>query len=304
MSDQAEVLRELMRTTTGQPVESKQSITENNQEHKTRVITIASGKGGVGKTNFATNLGIALASFDKKVVLMDADLGMANINVLLGFIPKYNLYHLIRKQKTLNEIIVNTKYGVKVIGGASGFSRIANLSDAERYTVVSGLLALSEADYLIIDAGAGVSNNVLAFVNAADESIIVTTPEPTSITDAYGIIKIIATESDNWSPKIHLVVNRVQSASQGKKVAERMSSIVATFLNTKIEYLGYVYEDSKIYEAVRKQKPFFVYAPRSKASQCILQTAKIVGNITELDNKGIKSFLRRLAKHTAVDMKR
>ncbi len=301
MSDQAEVLRELMKSkeigTKKKPVQ--QQVVESSS--KTRIITFASGKGGVGKTNIATNLGIALASFNKKVVLIDADLGLANINVLLGFIPKYNLYHLIRKQKTLNEIIVHTQYGVKVIAGASGFSRIANLSDAERYAVVSGLLALSEADYIIIDAGAGVSNNVLSFVNAADESIIVTTPEPTSITDAYGIIKIIATETDHWPPKIHLLVNRVQTAIQGKKVAERMSSIAATFLNTKIDYLGYVYDDPKISESVQKQKPFFVHTPRSKASQCILQTAQIIDNVDQVNRKGIKGFLKRLSKNKVVD---
>ncbi len=128
---------------------------------------------------------------------MDADLGLANVNVVLGVIPRYNLYHLIRKQKTLSEILVDTSYGIQIIAGASGFSKIANLNEDERRDFIAELAALSNADVLIIDCAAGVSNNVISFIAAADDALIVTTPEPTAITDAYGIIKIIATEIEN-----------------------------------------------------------------------------------------------------------
>ena len=132
---------------------------------------------------------------------MDADLGLANVNVVLGIIPKYNLYHLIRRQKTMKDIIQDTRYGIQIVAGASGFSKIANLNEDERDKFMAELQELSSADVLIVDTGAGVSNNVLSFIAAADDVIIVTTPEPTAITDAYGIIKIIATEIDNLRPR-------------------------------------------------------------------------------------------------------
>ena len=180
MVDQAENLRKMMK-----------SGAANKSNPKTRVITISSGKGGVGKTNIAVNLGIAFAELGKKVVVMDADLGLANVNVLLGIIPKYNLFQLIKKQKTMKDIIIDTEYGIEIIAGASGFSKIANLNEEERGAFIRELDVLSYADIVIVDTGAGVSQNVLDFIVATDEAIIITTPEPTAITDAYGIIKII-----------------------------------------------------------------------------------------------------------------
>ena len=160
-----------------------------------------------------------------------------------GVIPRYNLYHLIRKQKTLSEILVDTSYGIQIIAGASGFSKIANLTEEERRDFIAELAALSNADVLIIDCAAGVSNNVISFIAAADDALIVTTPEPTAITDAYGIIKIIATEIENLDLGLKLVVNRVKSVVEGKKVAERVINIAGQFLNLKVDYLGFVYDD-------------------------------------------------------------
>jgi len=248
MTDQAETLREIMR--------QRENGTEGARN--TRIITIASGKGGVGKTNVATNLALAYGALGQKVILMDADLGLANVNVVLGIIPKYNLYHVIRKQKQMSDILMDTEYGIQIVAGASGFAKIANLSEEERHGFIDELQHLSGADVIIIDAGAGVSNNVLAFVAAADEAIIVTTPEPTAITDAYGIIKIIATEIDNLNLGLKLIVNRVKSVTEGKKVSERVINIAGQFLNLKIDYLGYVYDDPTVQQAVIKQKPFIV----------------------------------------------
>ncbi len=197
----------------------------------------------MGKTNIAINLALAYAKAGKRVIVMDADLGLANVNVVLGVIPRYNLYHLIRKQKTLSEILVDTNYGIQIIAGASGFSKIANLSEEERRDFIGELAALSNADILIIDCAAGVSNNVISFIAAADDAIIVTTPEPTAITDAYGIIKIIATEIENLDLGLKLVVNRVKSVVEGKRVAERVINIAGQFLNLKVDYLGFVFDD-------------------------------------------------------------
>ena len=282
MADQAETLREIMKT---------RNVPERSG---TRIIAVASGKGGVGKTNISTNIALAYAKLGKRVVLMDADLGLANVNVVLGIIPKYNLYHLIRKQKSLTDILMDTSYGIQIVAGASGFAKIANLTEDERESFVEELSALSAADVIIIDTSAGVSNNVLAFVAAADEAIIVTTPEPTAITDAYGIIKIIATEIDNLSLGLKLIVNRVGSVTEGKQVAQRVINIASQFLNLKVDYLGYVYEDAAVHQSVLRQKPFMVTDPRSRASICIRH---IVGRMEKIDVRegaGIRQFLRRL----------
>lgn len=282
MADQAETLREMMRNQGG------------SGGGTTRIITVASGKGGVGKTNISTNLAIAYAKLGKKVILMDADLGLANVNVVLGIIPKYNLYHLIRKQKTMREIIMDTNYGIQIVAGASGFAKIANLDEQERQNFIKELSELSTADVIIIDTSAGVSANVLSFVAAADEAIIVTTPEPTAITDAYGIIKIIATEIDNLSLSLKLIVNRVKSVTEGKKVAERVINIASQFLNLKVDYLGYVYEDQNVHQSVLRQKPFLVNDPKGKASACVQH---IVGRLEKIDYReggGIGQFLKKL----------
>ena len=298
MADQAETLRKLMGTESADASTDGASGTTGT---KTKIITVASGKGGVGKTNLSTNLALAYARLGKRVVLMDADLGLANVNVVLGIIPKYNLYHLIRKQKSMSEIIMDTNYGIQIVAGASGFAKIANLTEAERKNFIEELSSLSTADIVIIDTSAGVSNNVLSFIAAADEAIIVTTPEPTAITDAYGIIKIIATEIDNVGLSLKLIVNRVKSVTEGKKVAERVINIAGQFLNLKVDYLGYVYDDPIVHQAVVKQKPFMVLDPKSKPSACVQH---IVGRLEKIDVReggGIGRFLKRLFSHPQAD---
>ncbi|MFQ3620029.1 MAG: MinD/ParA family protein [Spirochaetales bacterium] len=289
MPDQAETLREIMRNKT---------VILAPAERSTRIITVASGKGGVGKTNFSTNLAIAYAQLGKRVVLMDADLGLANINVILGIIPKYNLYHLIRKQKSMQDIILDTNYGIQIVAGASGFARIANLTEEERKNFVEELYKLSIADVIIIDTSAGVSNNVISFIAAADDAIIVTTPEPTAMTDAYGIIKIIATEIDNLNLGLKLVVNRVKSVVEGKRVAERVVNIAGQFLNVKVDYLGYIYEDPAVQTAVLKQKPFLVLEPKAKASICMKHIVSRLEKVDYRDGSGIGEFLRKLLGKT------
>jgi flagellar biosynthesis protein FlhG len=285
MTDQAEQLRELMKN---------RENGANGEENKTRIIAIASGKGGVGKTNIAINLAIAYSQLGKKVIVMDADLGLANVNVVLGIIPKYNLYHLIRRQKKMNEIIMDTNYGIRIVAGASGFSKIANLSNEERENFIHELSSLSDADVIIIDTSAGVSNNVLSFIAAADDAIIVTTPEPTAITDAYGIIKIIATEIENINLGLKLIVNRVKSVTEGKKVAERMINIAGQFLNLKVDYLGYVYDDQSVGSAVVQQKPFMAMEPNGKAAICIKHVVSRLEKVEYREGSGIGGFLKKL----------
>ena len=283
MADQAEQLRELMR--------NRES---GGSGSNTRIITVSSGKGGVGKTNLSINIALAYAQLGKKVIVMDADLGLANVNVVLGIIPKYNLYHLIRRQKGMRDIILDTSYGIQIVAGASGFSKIANLSDDERERFIEELSELSTADVIIIDTSAGVSNNVLAFIAAADDALIVTTPEPTAITDAYGIIKIIATEIDYLNLGMKLVVNRVKSVTEGKRVAERVINIAGQFLNLKIDYLGYVYDDPTVQQAVLRQKPFLIADPQSKASICVKHIVSRLEKVEFKEGSGFGRFVRKL----------
>ncbi len=286
MEDQAQELKMLMR--------------ENYTEHaippqrKTKIIAITSGKGGVGKTNIATNLGIAYANMGKKVIVIDADLGLANVNVMLNIIPQYNLYHVIKRQKSMSDIIIPTNYGIKLIAGASGFSKIANMTEEERSAFIKEMYTLAEADIIIIDTSAGVSKNVISFLVAADEVIVVTTTEPTAITDAYGIIKIIATEVDNIDINLKLIVNRVSNSGDGKKIADRMVQIASQFLNLKIEYLGFIYNDNAVEQAVLKQTPFYVNAPKSKASACIRHIVYRLEKTGYAESGGLVGFIKKL----------
>ncbi len=279
MEDQAQELREMM-----------------SSKHKTRIIAITSGKGGVGKSNLAVNMAIAYAQQGKKVILIDGDLGMANVNVLMNIVPQYNLMQVINKQKTMQEIITETEFGIKFIAGANGFSKIANLSVEELDYFAKQFSQLGNADIIIIDTGAGIANNVLQFVAAADEVYVVTTPEPTAITDAYGIIKIITTELVDRETNIKLLVNRVHSADEGKRISERIINIVAQFLNKKVDYIGFVYDDPVVQASVIRQKPFIVVNPTSKPSQCIKH---IIGRIEKSDagtSEGVSNFLRKFLR--------
>ncbi len=269
-------------------------LEQSDKVKKTRTIAITSGKGGVGKTSMAVSLSIALARDGSSVTLLDADLGMANINVILGIIPKYNLYHVIKGKKNLKDIVIEVPDGIKIIAGASGFHQLANLDQKQRNDFINSISELDADDFMIIDTGAGVGQNVLSFVLAADEIIVITTPEPTAITDAYGIIKSIASQSTD--KVIKLIVNRVQSVAEGKRVAQRVINIAGQFLNVKVENLGFVFDDIHVAKSVRNQKPFFVSYPKSKASGCVAIIADRINNkISEaVKGTGLVTFFKNL----------
>lgn len=257
MKDQADELRKMM---------------SKKDRRPQRIISIASGKGGVGKTNIAINLAIALNELKQNVLVIDGDLGLGNVNVVLGSTPEYNLYHVIKGLKKLPEIVVNTEYGIRYIAGASGFSSLANLSGRSLTRLVNGIDALNDTDIIIVDTGAGISDTVMSFILSADETIIITTPEPTSIIDAYGIIKSIASVNSNADVKI--LVNRVAKSTEGRKIGERIISISRQFLGMEIKYLGFVFEDKTIQYSVARQLPFYVYDNKCKASLCLDYVAK------------------------------
>jgi len=271
---------------------------KDERPKQTKTIAVTSGKGGVGKTSLSVSLAIALAEGGKtKVTLLDADLGLANINVILGIIPQFNLYHVIKGKKKLKDIVIDVPEGIKIIAGASGFHQLANLDLKQRKEFIDEFQTLEGDDFMIIDTGAGVSQNVLSFVVAADEVIVITTPEPTAITDAYGIIKSIAAQTSD--KPIRLIVNRCQSVSEGKRVAQRIINIAGQFLNIKVESLGFVFDDPLVAKSVRNQKPFIVGFPKSKASSCVMMIADKIANRPSSEavkGSGLAGFVKNMFK--------
>jgi len=270
----------------------------SGQEKTTRVITVTSGKGGVGKTNFSVNLALALREMNYNVLILDADLGLANIDVILGISTHHNLLHVINGEKSIHEIIYEGPRGLQIIPGGSGIQELANLKD---YQVENFLASLSRldgyADLLIIDTGAGISNSVLSFALAAEEVIVVTTTEPTAITDAYGLIKTLRQQM--FGGKIEVVVNRASSVTDGNIVYEKLRVAASRFLNYHVEFLGVIREDPKVSRAVKEQQPFILGYPTTMASQDIYQLAASLTQSKYVigPKKGIKSFFNRLSEY-------
>jgi flagellar biosynthesis protein FlhG len=239
---------------------------------RAQVIAITSGKGGVGKSNIAVNLAIKMAQSGKSVALLDADLGLANADVLCNVDLRWNLSHLINRKRSLKEVITKTPGGFHLIGGASGLAKMADLTDLDRQQILDSLAELEAMfDVLIIDTGAGINANVLCFTRAADHVLIVTTPEPTAITDAYAVAKVMI--RDGQERQMSLLVNQVRSPAEGRAVYERISKVARQFLGIGMYDAGYVYADENVPLAVRRRSPFVISAPRSLASTCVSQLA-------------------------------
>ncbi len=287
IGDQAAKLRQIVTENGG--------VLEESTPHRLRSIAITSGKGGVGKTNIATNLAIALAvKSNKKIYILDADLGLANIDVILGITPKFNLGHMLRGEKELEEIIVQGPMGINIIPGTSGVSELANLSDEAREDFLKKLAVLEEEDgILIIDTGAGINNNVLDFVLSADEVIVVTTPEPTAITDAYALIKIISGEKE--STNINLIVNMIRKEEEFELVTRGILLVAKQFLGLDIKKLGYIYYDDVVSKAVLSQDAFYILYPDSLATKCIENIAlHLLDKKDEIKDVKRPTFFKRL----------
>src|SRR3990172_5870955 len=232
----------------------------------TRVISVSSGKGGVGKTNSVANLAIAFSRLGKRVLLLDADLGLGNLDVLLGLAPRFNIGHLLRGEKTIEEVLVDGPEGVKILPASSGVQELTDLSTEERLLLASHLEGLESLfDIMIIDTGAGISSNVLFFNVAAQEIMVVVTPEPTSITDAYALMKVLLHK--HGERRFKLLVNEVKTRKEGIEVYRKISLAAERFLSISVEYLGSVLLDENVSRSVIRQKAVMELYPQTKASQ-------------------------------------
>lgn len=282
MTDQAEVLRRMVR--------------KRQNSHTSRTIAITSGKGGVGKTNFSVNLALALINQNQRVALLDADLGLANADIILGIYPEYTISHVISGEKSLQDIIFTGPLGLKVLAGGSGVYDLANLNKFYLERFINSLDYLeTEIDFLIVDTGAGISHAVLNFVLASDQVMVITTPEPTSITDSYGMIKTIFQQSPEI--QVQLVVNLAQSPSQAESVWERLNMVARNFLQKDLAYGGYILQDSRVGQSVSKQEPFIISYPHSSASRCV---GRIASSLLDApgnnDKRGLRTLFTRLFK--------
>lgn len=257
-----------------------------------RIIAVTSGKGGVGKSNLTVNLALAFLAEGKKTLVIDADLGMANVDVLLGTSSRYNLLNLLDEDVVLDDVILKGPYGLRYISGGSGMEQAGEFTPAERDLLEEKLTGCGElADVILIDTGAGIGRNVLDFILAADEVILVTTPEPTAMTDAYAVMKAYSMYAAK--PNMRLVVNRVYDEAEGLEVAEKLRKTAERFLHMEIQFLGAIYEDRTMIRAVRQQKPILEAYPDALAAKCIkaIARAMLYGEKVFI-KKGWKSFLQ------------
>ncbi|MDP2901702.1 MAG: MinD/ParA family protein [Methylovulum sp.] len=230
-----------------------------------RVIAITSGKGGVGKTNLSVNIGIALAQMGQRVALLDADMGLANVDILLGMYPKYNLSHVLSGDKTLDEIMLDGPGGLKVIPGASGIQKMAELSTIEQAAIVRAFSEIDQdLDVLIVDTAAGISASVVNFARACQEIIVVVCDEPTSLTDAYAFIKLL--NRDYGLSHFHVITNMVQSFQQGQALFQKLTKVTNHYLDVTLLFEGAIPYDDYLRKSVQKQSPVVVAFPGCKAS--------------------------------------
>jgi len=257
LTDQAQALRNLM---------------VQSPKRRARIVSIASGKGGVGKSNVAVNLAVRLSMMGRKVVLLDADLGMANADVLCDVTPGKDLSHVVAGRQTLHEAMIEAPGGFWLIPGASGLAQMASLGEFERVNLVRQIGQLeADFDMVLIDTGAGISPNVLSFILGSDQLLVVTTPEPTAVTDAYAVIKTISRQHEGSD--VRVLVNMVRDAEEGRQVFKRIDAVSRRFLDRSIQYAGHVVNDPRVPLSVRRRRPFILDSPNCEASTCIGQLA-------------------------------
>lgn len=274
--DQASKLRQLM-----------------ERMRQSRTIAIVSGKGGVGKSNVALNLSVLLSAGGNRVALVDADLGLANLDVLLNVDARANLSHVIAGSRRLADVTVDLPCGVQFVPGASGIAQLANLSEFQRGQLLQELSGLErDNDVILVDCGAGIGRDVMQLAGSADSVLVVTAPEPTAITDAYAVIKVL--KRQGYKEKISLLVNMVSDRQEARDAYQRVSGVARQFLDARVFDAGYVPFDPRVREAVRRREPFVLAFPRCPASQALAALANRIVAGSELVGQK-DGFFRRVA---------
>lgn len=280
MLDQAQRLRQLA---------------ENQGEYKkkAKIVTITSGKGGVGKSNIVVNIAIQLRKMGKSVLVFDADIGMGNDDVLIGIYPKYNMFSVISNDMDIMDVICDGPEGIKLLSGGSGLNKIEDLKEEERKVFLDKLESLDEFDYILMDTGAGINRSVLAFIACCDELVLVTTPEPTSLTDGYSLLK--AVNHFKIKENASIIINKTLENDEGVETFSKFKGVVQRFLNLEINYLGQIFEDKKLVQAVRSQVPFSIKYPNCSASKCIIEiTNNLVGIKGENNHSGATGLFKKI----------
>jgi flagellar biosynthesis protein FlhG len=298
--DQADTLRQMARDAKKNTPSDAAAQRGLSDQQGIRVISVTSGKGGVGKSNVVSNLAIALSAQGKKVLLIDADLGLGNLDVLLGLSPVYNLNHVLNGEKNIAEILIDGPAGIKIIPAGSGVQEFTSLGQHEKLKLLDELDMLEEQfDILIVDTEAGISENVTYFTVAAQEIIVVVTPEPTSITDVYALIKLLATRYSEHHFKV--LVNMAKDSEDALEVFRKLANVAGRFLDISLDYLGCVVKDDKVVEAVKRQKAVCELFPDSEAAGCFATLAKrVIENTRQTRLKGnIQFFFRRFLDNPA-----
>jgi len=276
--DQAKTLRKVMEGGPGKSLE-KGERREMESAVPVQVIAVTSGKGGVGKTNVVANLAYSLSRLKRRVLILDADMGLANLDVLLGLIPKYTIHHILMGEKSLDEIMMDGPGGVRILPASSGVQELTDLTTQQRMVLLSQLESLSEGtDVLLIDTAAGISSNVMFFSTMANEIVVIASPEPTSITDAYATMKVLTTR---YGEKyFHLLVNFARDESEGLEVYRHLSMVTERFLNLSIRYLGFIPVDGHVQKAVKQQRAVAELYPDCFASKNFLAVAERIARFS------------------------
>lgn len=273
--DQAKGLRNIVKDERAARGEKQMT---SHKKSLPRVIAVTSGKGGVGKTNLVGNMAVALTRMGKRVAIIDADVGLANIDIIFNLRPQYNIRHVIQSEKTLKQVMVKSEHGIKILPGGSGFADLAQLSEGEKLTLLSEFETLIDmADIILVDTGAGISSNVLYFNSACDEVVVIATREPTSITDAYAMMKVMSQE--HGTNYFKLIVNMVESEKEAKKVYASLSAALDKFLkNVVLKYGGHIPMDRQLQLAVQKRSLVMDISPDCLSSKAINEIARDLGN--------------------------
>ena len=297
--DQAEKLRQIIDNLKLRQAVNQANLMNSIRKKTAKVITVTSGKGGVGKTNIAINLGLALSEMGHRVTILDADFGLANIDILFGITPKFTLVDVIHNRKNILEVLSDGPRNIKFISGGSGVEELIKLEKGQLDRFVENISLLDRlSDIILIDTGAGLSDNVMSFVMAADEVLLVTTPEPTSITDAYALIKMVSNRDKGKTIKV--IINRAESQYEANDILNKLSLVAEKFLKLHLHPLGYILQDDMVIKAVKLQQPFSISFPKCQATRQIREIAKKLSENRDREenseNMGIKNFVGRFVK--------